>query len=198
VIPAGEHALNAEIGEAKTDQTVVIEAGKVTTMDLVIGVGLAVVNAFYAEGMMVESGDHFVEIFEAKKALDGSRKSVAYTYGANAEFELPDGDYVAVATLGFATAESAFTAKVGERIDVPVFLNAGVLYVSAPGATSIEVLDGKADIQGNRASRGYDYAAEATYTAPAGDYLVRVTRGEVISEATATVKAGERTELAVP
>ncbi|MCU0800532.1 MAG: VWA domain-containing protein [Rhodobacteraceae bacterium] len=198
VFPAGEHALMAQLGAAKTDQTVVIDPGQTTTMDLVIGVGLAVVNAFYAEGMKVETGDHAVEVLEAKQALDGSRKSVSYTYGADAQFELPPGDYVAVATLGFATAETPFTVKVGERADIPVLLNAGVLFVSAPGANVIEVLDAKADIQGNRISRAYEYTEAGTFTAPAGDYLVRVTRGEVTVEATGTVKAGERTELAVP
>ncbi|MFN4201846.1 MAG: hypothetical protein ACK4GM_02165, partial [Tabrizicola sp.] len=195
VFPAGEYGLNARLGSAEVSQSVTIEAGKTTDLDLVLGVGLAAVEATYTEGMKVEGGDHFVEIFEARTAIDGSRKSIDYGYGAGLTFDLPAGDYVAVVTLGAAKAEVPFSVKVGERTDITVPLNAGVAAFTAPGNEFIEVLAGKADINGNRASLAYGYGPTLQTTLPAGDYLVAISKEDKRAETPLTVKAGERTEL---
>ena len=197
VFPAGEYGLNAKLGAAETSQSVVIEAGKMTDLDLVLGVGLAVVDATYAEGMTVEGDDQFVEIFGAKKDIEGNRKSVGYTYGAGAKFDLPAGDYVAVVTLGAAKAEVPFTVKVGERTDIIAPLNAGVAAFTSPGDEFIEILAAKPDINGNRASIAYGYGPAWQSALPAGDYIVRVSKGDKTSETPLAVKAGERNELAL-
>jgi Ca-activated chloride channel family protein len=198
VYPAAEYALKAKLGAAEVNQSVVIEAGKVTDLDLVVGVGLAVVEAAYAEGVKVEGGDHFVEILEARKDLDGNRKSVDYTYGAGASFDLPPGDYVAVVTLGEARAEVPFSAKVGERVDILVPLNAGVAaFAFGDSNTFLEVFGAKKDINGNRAAFGYGYGPEWQSTFPAGDYVALVDFAGTKTETAFTVKAGERTELTI-
>ena len=133
VFPAGEYGLTAKLGAAEINPSVVIDAGQTTVLDLVIGVGVAVVDASYAEGVKVEGGEHFVEIFGAKKDIDGNRKVVDYTYGAGASFDLPGGDYVAVVTLGAAKVEAPFSVKVGERTDILVPLNAGVVAFTTGG-----------------------------------------------------------------
>ena len=197
VFPAGEYGLNAKLGAAETSQSVVIEAGKMTDLDLVLGVGRAVVDATYAEGMTVEGDDQFVEIFGATKDIEGNRKSVGYTYGAGAKFDLPAGDYVAVVTLGAAKAEVPFTVKVGERTDIIAPLNAGVAAFTSPGDEFIEILAAKPDINGNRASIAYGYGPAWQSALPAGDYIVRVSKGDKTSETPLAVKAGERNELAL-
>lgn len=198
VFPAGEHALKAVLGAAEANQSVVIEAGKVTDLDLVIGVGLAVVEASYAEGVKVEGGDHFVEIFAAQKDIDGNRKSVGYTYGAEAKFDLPAGDYVAVVSLGAAKAEVPFTVKVGERVDLVAPLNAGVAAFSfGDGNTYLEVFGSQKDINGNRTSFGYGYGPNWQSTFPAGDYVAMVDFAGTKTETPFTVKAGERLELTI-
>jgi Ca-activated chloride channel family protein len=149
--------------------------------------------------MRMESTQHAVAIFDAKQALDGSRTNITTSYGPAQQFTLPPGDYVAVVEEGAAKAEAPFTVKTGERVDVSVVLNAGVLFVSAPGASSIEVFAAKKDIQGNRQQLAFGYAEELNVTAPGGDVVIIATRGEgVLAEATATVIPGERTEVAVP
>jgi Ca-activated chloride channel family protein len=198
VFPSGEHALKVVLGSAEVNQSVVIDAGKVTDLDLIVGVGLAVVEASYAEGMKVEGGDHFVEILAAAKDIDGNRKSVAYTYGADARFDLPAGDYVALVTLGAAKAEVPFTIKVGERTDITVPLNAGVAAFTTPTDEFIEVLAAKPDINGNRASLAYSYGPNWQTALPAGDYVVKVSKNDKSSETPLTVTAGERTELTIP
>jgi Ca-activated chloride channel family protein len=198
VIPAGEHELSVRLGSAALKQSVVIEAGAVTTLDLVIGVGLAVVDASYTEGMPVEGGDHFIEIFEAKKDLDGNRKSIAYGYGAGAKFDLPPGDYVAVVRLGEAQAEAPFAVKSGERVDIVVPLNAGVAaFTFGDPSTYLEVFRAQKDINGNRKSVGYGYGPQWQTTFTAGDYVAVVDFGDGPTETAFTVKAGERLELTI-
>ncbi|WP_333814895.1 vWA domain-containing protein [Tabrizicola sp.] len=195
VFPAGEYGLNARLGAAETSQSVLIEAGKVTNLDLVLGVGLAVVDATYTEGMTVEGGDQFVEIFAAKKDIEGNRKSVGTTYGAGAKFDLPAGDYVAVVSLGAVKAEVPFAIKVGERTDITVPLNAGVAAFTTPTDEFIEILAAKPDINGNRASIGYGYGPNWQTALPAGDYVVKLSKGDKASETPLKVTAGERSEL---
>jgi Ca-activated chloride channel family protein len=198
VLPAGEHALSARLAVAEVNQSLVITAGEVTTLDLVIGVGLAVVESFYVEGLQIEGGDHFVEIVEAAKDLDGNRKSVTYAYGAGASFDLPPGDYVAVVTLGSAVAEMPLAVKVGERVDIQVVLNAGVAaFTFGDGNTFLEVFEARKDINGNRKSITYGYGPQWQSTFPAGDYVAVVDLGTGPTETPFTVTAGERLELTI-
>jgi Ca-activated chloride channel homolog len=199
IVPAGDIKLQVKVGEAIAEQSTEIAPGQTVELDVIAGAGLAVVDGYYVDGMRMETTQHAVQIFQAKTALDGSRTNITTSYGPAQEFTLPPGDYVALVQEGAAVAETAFTVKTGERVDVPVVLNAGVLFVAAPGANSIEVFAAKKDIQGNRLQLSFDYTEELTLTAPGGDVVIIVTRGEgVLSEATATVIPGERTEVAVP
>lgn len=197
VFPAGDYNFLASLGAAKVEETITIEPGKQIDKDLIIGTGLVVVEAFYTEGVMVEGGDHFVEILEAKKDLEGNRKQVSYAYGAGAQFDLPAGDFVAVVSLGGAKVEVPFTVKVGERTDIVAPLNAGVVALTTPTDEYIEVLAPTPDINGNRASFGYSYGPAWQTTLPAGEYVVLISKGDKRAESPLSVKAGERTELAL-
>ncbi len=198
-VPAGETKITVTIGAAELKDAVSVAAGERVTKDIIVGVGHVTVNSFYVEGMKVEDGNVFTEILGAKKDIQGDRKSFGYTYGPEAAFDLMPGDYVAVATFDVAKAEQPFTVKAGEATDVSVPLDAGVLFIDAPGGLWIEVLSGKPDIQGNRTTFSGVYDATSTRTLPAGDYRVRVEyEGDAPDkEADATVTAGERTEIKV-
>ena len=76
-----------------------------------------------------------------------------------------------------------------------------MLAITAPGASFIEVFAAKKDIQGNRKPFGNAYTDMHQTTLPAGDYAIVVTMAgdnAAKKEGTATVKAGERTEVTVP
>lgn len=199
VLPAGSREITISIGEASVTETVELVAGDVVELDIVVGVGRANVGAVYTEGMAIEDGGLFVEVFEAKKDLQGNRKSLAYGYGPANGFDLPPGEYVLVARMGEASSEAAFTVATGEAVDVVANLEAGVLAISAAGKDFIEIFEAKKDIQGNRKSMGYGYGGELQTTLPAGDYVVVAHAPDRSSqvEAEAKVTAGERTELAV-
>lgn len=201
VFPAGEQVLTIKLGDGAVTETIALKAGQTIEKDVIVGVGRAVVNALYAAGGdRLDSGNMFTRIFKAKKKIDGTREELSYAYGPDAAFDLPAGDYVALVAMDQAAVEQPFSIKVGERQDVTAVLDAGVLAISAPGAKYIEVFGAAKDIQGNRKQFGYAFAETHQTTLPAGDYAVSAERGDpaVKTEAPATVKAGERTEITVP
>lgn len=200
VVPAGDLNVRIEVGNASATQVVPIIAGETTEVDIIAEAGLAAVEGFYVEGMMLESNAHSVAVYPAKKQLDGSRERIATAYGAGNQFTLPPGDYVVEVGLDLAVAEAPFTVKGGERVDVSVVLNAGVMAVTAPGASSILVMSGKANLSGERERLHTEYGEAINLTAAAGEYVIEAYRGDpaVMTGATVTVVAGERTEVTVP
>ena len=195
---AGDTVLTATMGAASVTETLTLTAGQILDRDVIIGSGVAVIDGYYVEGVIIDSGNLRVDLFEAKKALDGSRTSITTTYGPGKTFTLPPGDYLATVTLDAASVDVPFTAKLGERVEVTAVLQAGVLFAAAPGAYSIEVFAAKPALDGSRKSVNFDYTEEKTLTVPGGDYLVVATReGGASVEATVTVPPGERGEVAL-
>ncbi|WP_353642441.1 VWA domain-containing protein [Mesorhizobium sp. WSM2239] len=201
VLPAGEQKVTVRIGKGEVTEPLSLAAGQTVEKDVVLGIGSVIVNALYAEGgEKVGASGLDVKIFKAKKNIDGSREQVTYGFGPDTKFELSPGDYVAMVRMDKAEAEQPFNIRAGEAKDVTADLNAGVLAVSAPGAKHIEVFEARKDIQGNRKAFGYAFDERHQATLPAGDYVIVADRGDNggKKEATATVNAGERTEVTVP
>lgn len=199
-VPAGELRLEGRLGPARVEETVSIKAGETIERSLIIGSGIVVTKAVYGEGgPEVDSGDIRFDVLPTKAKIDGSRESINGTYGTNNQIETPAGDYVLTARLGSATGEVPFSLKAGERQDVSVNINAGVLFITAPDAYRIDIKEAKKDIQGNQKDVSGNYGVEFQDTLHPGDYIVHVQYegDKAPKDATATVKAGERTEIKV-
>jgi Ca-activated chloride channel family protein len=196
VVPAGEHALSARLGAVSANDSVVITAGAVTEKTIVLAAGIPVLSAFYAPGVLVEGDQTFV-IYESKAALDGSRTKIDTLYGAGDGPELPPGDYVATASVGRSEAETPFTVKAGERVEVAVVLNAGIVAATAANANQIDILAASKSLDGTRERLETFYGPEGEVTLPAGDYVAVAYAGEASAETPFTVIAAERTAVAV-
>jgi Ca-activated chloride channel family protein len=197
-VPAGNMTVTVTIGAATLNETINVPAGQNVSKDLVVGAGHANITGEFAEGQPVSDGTLFVEVFEAKKDIQGNRKSIANGYGPTISVDVPPGDYVAVASYDAVKVEQPLSIKAGEATDLVINLNAGALAVTAANGNYVEVFSGKKDIQGRRVSFGGTYDMSATRTLPAGDYHVVVTMADgTTKEADTTVKVGERTELTV-
>ena len=158
VLPAGEQKLTVRIGKGEVGETFQLAAGQTVEKDIVVGVGQVTTNALYAEGgEKADSPAMFVRIFRAAKKIDGSREEVAYSYGADQNFSLSTGDYVARIELDKAFAEQPFNIRAGETKNVTAVLDAGILVITAPGAKDIKVFAAKKDIQGERQEFGYGF-----------------------------------------
>lgn len=196
IVPAGNIEVDVTIGKGMVTRSYVLKAGETIDEDVIVGVGIVAFSAEYAPGSKVED-DIFMEVFDAKVALDGTRTSVAYGYGGEQDFELPPGDYVMAYKLDGASGEVPFTVAVAERTDAPVILDAGVLQVTTPSDDYVEIFSSAKDIAGNRKSFDYGYGPEVQTTLKAGDYVVYSKKDDVESETPVTIKAGERFELTI-
>ncbi|MDG4900058.1 hypothetical protein CK222_16795 [Mesorhizobium sp. WSM3866] len=199
-VPAGEQKVTVQIGAGTVTETIQLAAGQTVEKDIVVGVGHAVLNAYYtAGGDKADNSGIGFEIVKAKKKIDGSRESVEHSYGPDSKFWLPPDDYVALITLDLAVVEQPFSIKAGDNQDVKVALGAGVLAMSAPGAYSIEVFSSKKDAEGKRKSLGLTYGDSWQQTIPAGDYVVvrHMSDQGQDKEMPVTIKAGERSEITV-
>jgi Ca-activated chloride channel family protein len=175
--------------------------GQTVEKEAVIDVGHVVANAYYVSGgEKADSSGVSFTVLRAEKQTDGTREQVAYGYGPDSKFDLPEGDYVIEATVDLALVEQPFSVKAGEDQALKVAVNAGVLAITAPGANRIEIFEAKRDANGNRKSVGYAYDEKFQPSVLAGDYVIVVEKSGsgTPKESTATVKAGERTQITVP
>jgi len=198
-VPAGDTKVTVTIGSAVITDVVSVAAGDRVEKDLVVGAGHINITGSFAEGQPIGDSVLFVEVFDAKKDIQGNRKSVANGYGPTISLDLAPGDYVAVASYDAVKIEQPFSIRSGEGSDLDINLNAGALAVTAPNGNYVEIFSAKKDIQGNRTSFGGTYDMAATRTLPPGDYHIVVTLANDAGtkEADASVKAGERTEITV-
>lgn len=197
-VPAGDVQVTVAIGAATLTDTINVPAGQNVTKDLIVGAGHANISAEFAEGQPVGDSTFYAQVFEAKKDIQGNRKSVTDGYGPTISTDLPPGDYVVEGTYDAVKVEQPLTVKAGESVDLVVNLNAGALAATAANGKYIEVFSAKKDIQGNRVSFGGTYDMKATRTLPVGDYHLVVTMNDdSTKEADVTVKLGERTELEI-
>ena len=196
IVPAGNIEVDVTIGKGMVTRSYVLKAGETIDEDVIVGVGLVSFSAEYVAGSKIDD-DIFMEVFESKVAIDGTRKSVTYGYGGEQELELPPGDYVMAYKLDGSSGEVPFSVAVAERTDTPVILDAGVLAVTTPSDDYVEIRSPKKDIAGNVVSFDYGYGPEVQTTLKAGDYVVYSKKDDVESETPITIKAGERFELTI-
>lgn len=199
VLPAGDQKVTVRIGQGEITETIPLTAGRIVDKDIIVGVGHVVANAYYIAGGDKADGSGIgFKVFKARKKIDGTRQEVAHAYGPDSKFDLPPDDYMLTATVDLAVVEQPFSVKVGEHQDLQIAINAGVLAITAPGASKIEIFDPRKDLNGNRKSLGYAYDEKYQAALPAGDYAVVSKKSDNSSkEATVTIKAGERAELTV-
>lgn len=199
VVPAGAQSLSVQIGEGTATESYELAAAEVREFDIVVGVGRAVLNALYVEGLPVEDGGMGVRVLGAKKSMTGEREEFGHGYGPDNAFELPPGDYIAVLRLDEAEIEVPFSVKAGQVTEVEGSLEAGVVALTMPNADSFRIEGAKKDITGKRREFGYGYGDSVQRTLPAGDYIAVVTNegAETPTETPFTVVAGERLELTI-
>jgi len=199
VVPAGAQSLTVKIGEGTATEEYRLAAAEVMEFDIVVGVGRAVLNALYVEGLPVEDGGMGVKVFGAKKSMSGDRQEFGYGYGPDNAFDLPPGDYIAVLRLDEAEVEVPFSVEAGQVTEVEGTLEAGVVALTMPNAESFRLEGAKKDITGKRREFGYGYDESVQRTLPAGDYVAIVTKkgAEAPTETPFTVVAGERLELTI-
>lgn len=112
-LPPGDYVAVLSMGPAIGEQPFTVEAGTSSNVDVLLNAGVLAITA---------PGTDFVEVFEAKKDIQGNRKSVAYGYGGALQITIGAGDYVVVAEVPGSgeKKEASVTVTAGERNELTV------------------------------------------------------------------------------
>jgi len=114
-LPAGDYVMLGRMDKGEAEAPFSIKVGETTNVEAVLDAGVLAVSA---------PGADFIEIFGAKKDIQGKRTSFAYNYGETFQVTLPAGDYVVVARLpnGGGSKEAEAKVSAGERTETAVAL----------------------------------------------------------------------------
>jgi len=198
IVPAGSRSVKARLGKANLEETVELAAGESLEKDFVIATGRLVAFALYAEGGPEVGKDVRFDVLGATMDIAGKRKKFGASYGDGIAFDLPPGDYLLKASSGKATGEIPVTVKGNERAEPKVVINAGVLAITTPGGDRVDILGVEKDIQGKQKKFASNYGESWQIVMPEGDYVIQVRKKDKsVAEGTASVKAGQRTEVTV-
>ena len=203
MLPAGDQKVTVTIGEGEVTETIPLAAGQTVEKDIIVGVGHVVANAYYtAGGDKVDAGGLTFQVVKAKKKIDGSREDIGTTYGPDSKYDLPPGDYVLIAEHGPGDGRGAVQpSRPARPRNSTSPLNAGVLAITAPGASTIEVFARQEGHPGQPQAVRLRLRPRSTRPRcrPAttrSSWRSRTRRHQ--GRHRATVKAGERTEVTVP
>jgi Ca-activated chloride channel homolog len=196
---AGDYTVKLQMGAAEIETAFTVVAGQSAELLVTLGSGVARITATYTPGGEVVPDGTAIEL---RKPADvsGQQKWIATDYGNNKAFQVPSGDYVAIVKLDMAEAEVPLKVIAGQEVVINVVLNAGFVAAKVPGAKRIDVLSGKAGLDGKRKRLDTVYADELNLAANAGSYHI-MAYGEdevLIGEKDAVVDAGQRTEISIP
>ncbi|QPC86791.1 VWA domain-containing protein [Mesorhizobium sp. NBSH29] len=112
-LPPGDYVLLASIGGASAEKPFSLKSGESLDADVVLNAGVLSIEA---------PGALKLELFGAKKDIQGKRKDFGSAYDQNLQTTLPVGDYVVVVTYtdDKASKESPTSVKAGERTELKV------------------------------------------------------------------------------
>ena len=198
VLPAGNYKLTLTKGASKNEKAFSLAAGDSINVSMTLDVGKLAVSAVYAQsGPKVEQGIA-VEVRRPAKSDIEQPVWVATVYDPISQFDLPAGRYEVVVGVGYAKRVFPVEIKSGDTLRVNFNLEAGVLGVSVPEGSTVEIFSAERDINNRRTWIGTDYDSEKSVALNAGNYVVIVTtKAGKKSEHAISVLPGKRVEVSV-
>jgi Ca-activated chloride channel homolog len=196
---AGEYTVKLQMGAAEIETAFTVVAGQSAELLVTLGSGVARITAAYTQGGEAVPDGTAIEL---RKPADvsGQQKWIATDYGNNKTFQVPSGDYVVIVKLDMAEAVVPVKVIAGQEVAINVVLNAGFVAAKVPGAKRIDVLSGKAGLDGMRKRLDTVYADVLSLAANAGAYHIMAYGDDevLIGEKDVVVDAGQRTEISIP
>ena len=112
-LPPGDYVAIVRMDQTEVERPFNIRVGETKDVIAFLDAGVLAISA---------PGARHIEVFEAKKDIEGNRKSAGYAYDENHQTTLPAGDYVIVAEMADDSGkkEAAATVKAGERAELTV------------------------------------------------------------------------------
>jgi hypothetical protein len=200
-VPAGSYVMHAAHANAFAEKEIVIEEGKPQILQLVYHAGRAKVSVVLAKGGPAQASNFVIY----KKGLDefGQAKLNQVSYANSsleATFTVPAGSYVIHAAHANAFAEKEIVIAEGKPQALQLVYHAGRAKVSAvlaeggPAQVSNFVIYKKGlDEFGQAKLNQVSYAnssLEATFTVPAGSYVMHAAHANASGEKEITIAEG--------
>lgn len=111
-LPAGDYVAVVSMDDAKMEMPFTVKVGEAVGVDAVLGAGVLSIKA---------AGADAIDIFTAKKDIQGNAAQLSYAYGEERSVTIPAGDYQVVARLTDGTTkEAAATVTAGERTELTI------------------------------------------------------------------------------
>ncbi len=186
--------------EARIEVPVKIEAGKATKVDVSLEAGLVKFTGFMDDATpMTDDG-------AAWQLFDAGGGNPATKYGASTMFLTNAGTRKVSLSLGTAHVEQDVAFEAGKTSEQKMSLGAGVIEVSAvfsqggqvvPEGAAIELHKGEAGADGNYETIATEYSAPSRFKAPAGKYMIVVSRDYATASAPVELTSGGTAKLQV-
>ncbi|WP_075996126.1 vWA domain-containing protein [Salaquimonas pukyongi] len=192
-IPAGTYYVTGQVGKAVAGREIEVKPGERTEASIIIDMGMLQASAIPAEGGKPFK-DAYITVYEAEKALDGSRNRVEGGNQRN-RFALPAGKYVVHAKMDNATAEAEVEVKAGSLAEPVLNLQAGALLVDASKEVYVSVFEAEKSLDGTRTHVDSFRPNGKPVIIPAGKYVLSGKTGDKVAEAEVEVTAGKLTEV---
>jgi len=195
ILPAGAYLLNLSKGYARTQRSFTLAAGDSINLPLDLPVGRLSVDAAYAASGPKVSQGLTVEIYQPAGEQEERGAFVATHYDPLSVFDLAAGPYEIVVGAGEARRSVKVEIASGRNERRTVTLDAGVVALTAPGASRIEIEEAQRSIEGARRHVHTAHETRLQTVLAAGDYIAIVFMdGEKHSETPITVIGGQRLE----
>lgn len=197
-IDPGRYVVEIEYGQLRREIPLVVEQGKVATLDVVLDAAYVT-----SEGTVVGGSKMDEATWEI---LDAKGEWIATEYKAVPRFVLAAGSYILRLTRGNTKSEKAFSVVAGDSVNVSLDLDAGKLFVSGLYAANgpkiekgiaVEIryvpkADGE---QGEWIATHYEPTSQ--FELPTGSYDVIVSVGAARRVVRADIRSGSPTRLSV-
>ncbi len=197
---AGAYKIRLKLGTATAEQDLQIVAGKTTAQSVSLGAGVIEASGVFSTGGQPVPESAAIELRKGAPGLDGKHDWITTTYGTATQFKVAAGKYLVMFSQDYAQGSASVEVTPAGFSKVEVSLNAGYLAVTGPADSTIEVFSAEKDMSGKRKYIATEYGGSINKAFGAGVYHVAAkgSDGAVLAEKDFEVKAGERTEGALP
>ncbi len=197
---AGAYKIRLKLGTAMAEQDALISAGKTVAQSVSLGAGVIEASGVFSTGGQAVPESAAIELRKGEPGLDGKHEWITTTYGTTTQFKVAAGKYLVMFSQDYAEGSASIEVKPAGLAKVEVSLNAGYLAVTGPAESTLEVFSAEKDISGKRKYIATEYGGSINKAFGAGVYHVTAkgADGAVLAEKDFEVKAGERTEGALP
>jgi Ca-activated chloride channel homolog len=197
---AGAYKIRLKLGTAVAEQDVKIDAGKTIAQSVSLGAGIIEASGVFSAGGPAVPDSASIELRKGEAGLDGKHEWITTTYGSSTQFKVAAGKYLVIFAQDYASGSAVVDVKAAGVAKVGVDLNGGYLAVAGPADSTLEIFSGTKDISGKRQYIATEYGGAVNKAFSAGSYHVvaKSADGTVIGEKDFDVKAGARSEGAIP